>query len=191
MIIYLHGFNSAGSSSKAAWLKEHLAPITVLAPTYPAQFAEEAVAFLHDYIRHALREHVADCKLVLVGSSLGGFYAQYLAPHYGAGLVLINPTVQPEQDLLSQVGAQRNEATGEEYVLDADDLRAFARFRVERCNKSVPTLLLLDEADEVLDYCAALEFYQDCGNTIVYPGGSHRFDHLPEALEDIRRLHDA
>lgn len=55
----------------------------------------------------------------------------------------------------------------------------------------VPTLVLLDEADEALDYRTAQAFYRDCGQVIVYPGGSHRFEHLPAALPEIRGLHDS
>ncbi len=82
-----------------------------------------------------------------------------------------------------------NEATGEEYVLTAEQVRALARYQVPRCNPKVPTLVLLDEGDDVLDYRAAQAFYRDCGQVIVYPGGSHRFDHMAEALPEIRALH--
>jgi len=79
-------------------------------------------------------------------------------------------------------------ATGGETVLTADDVRALRTQRVEPCNPAVPTLLLLDAGDEVLDYRLAEAAFRGCGKTIVYPGGSHRFDHLAEALPEIRAL---
>lgn len=189
MIVYLHGFNSSGGSAKAAWLRRHLPDIAVLSPTYPAHVADEAPTVLRGHFAQLRREH-PDEKLLLVGSSMGGFWARYLAPELNAGMVLINPAMNPETGLLKAVGVNRNLATGEEYVLTESQVRALARYGVPKCNPKVRTLVLLDEADEIIDYRVAEAFYHDCGRVIVYPGGSHQFDHLPEALPEIVRLHD-
>ena len=191
MIVYLHGFNSGGSSAKAAWLRQHLPEITVLSPTYPAHMADLAPTVLRGFFARVRGEHSRDKRLLLVGSSMGGFWARYLAPELGAGMALINPAMHPETDLIGAVGMNKNEATGEEYTLTGEQVRALARFKVPKCNPGVPTLVLLDEADEVLDYREAEAFYGDCGRVFVYPGGSHRFDHLAEALSEIRQLHDS
>jgi hypothetical protein len=191
MLIYLHGLNSAGSSAKAAWLREHLPDVTVLAPTYAAHNATTAPAVLRQFITQARAAHPADRRLLLVGSSLGGLWAQHLAPELDAGMVLINPALLPEESLLRYCGPQRNEATGERYELTPEHVRAMARYRPARCNPAVPTLVLLDAADEVIDYRLVEAFYRGCGTTLVYPGGSHRFEHLPQALPAIRRLYDS
>lgn len=191
MIIYLHGFNSGGRSSKAGQLRSLLAPLPVLAPTYPVHRVPQAPRFLRKFIRRLRRENPHDKKLLLVGSSLGGFWAQYLAPEFGAGQVLINPALQPDEALLGVVGPQQNEVTGERYVLTAAEVKALGAYRRARCDPGIPSLLLLDEADESLDYRVAAGFYRGCGNTRVFPGGNHRFEHLPEALADIRVLYDA
>lgn len=190
MLVYLHGLNSGGGSAKAAWLRQNLAPIPVLSPTYPVERAEAAADFLQAYLVNARLEHPEDERLVLVGSSLGGFYAQYLAPQFDARLVLINPAIYPERDLRNRLGPNRNPATGEDYLLTEDDVRAFERLRIPCCNPQVPTLVLLDEGDELLDYREAEAFYRGCGKILVYPGGNHRFEHLPQAGDEIVRLHD-
>jgi predicted esterase YcpF (UPF0227 family) len=189
VIIYLHGFNSGGRSVKAGQLRAMLAPVAVLAPTYPAHRVPDAPRYLRKFIRRLRRENPQDKKLLLIGSSLGGFWAQHLAPEFGAGQVLINPALRPDEALLDAAGPQRNEATGEHYVLTAAEVRALGAYRKTRCEPSVPSLLLLDQADESLDYRVAQAFYRDCGKTLVYPGGNHRFEHLAEALPDIRELY--
>jgi predicted esterase YcpF (UPF0227 family) len=191
MIIYLHGFNSGGQSHKAAWLRAQLAPVPVLAPTYPAHRAQEALRVLRKFIRRLRRENSHDRKLMLIGSSLGGFWAQRLAPEFGACIVLINPSMRPDETLARHTGRYRNEATGEETVLTAQDVQSLKTHRIEPCNPKVPTLLLLDAEDEVLDYRVAETALRGCGKTIVYPGGSHRFEHLTEALPEIRALYAA
>lgn len=188
MIVYLHGLNSSGRSAKAAWLRQSLAPVPVLSPTYPAHRAEEAHAFLARELRTA-RERVARGPLLLVGSSLGGFWARAFARELAANLVLINPVVDPVRALARYTGRQRNPATGEEYVLRDADLRALAARRPPRC-PDVPTLVLLDRDDEVLDYRDAEAYFRPCARILVYPGGSHAFEHLPEALPEIRALLD-
>lgn len=190
MIVYLHGFNSGGTSAKAAWLRRHLPDVTVLSPTYPAHVADEAPKFLRDYIARMRREHPRDQTLLLIGSSMGGFWSRYLAAELKAGMVLINPAMRPDIGLMSLVGVNKNEATGETFVLTAAQVQALAAYRPTACDPAMPTLVLLDEADEVIDYRAAQAFYRDCGRVIVYSGGSHRFDHLPEALPEIRRLYE-
>ncbi len=191
MIIYLHGFNSGGCSVKAGQLRAMLAPLPVLAPTYPAHRVPDAPRYLRKFIRRLRRENSDDKKLLLIGSSLGGFWAQCLAPELGAGQVLINPALRPDEELLDAIGPQRNEATGENYVLTAAEVRALGTYRTARCDPAVPSLLLLDQADESLNYRVAQGFYRGCGKTLVYSGGSHRFEHLPESLPGIHALYDA
>lgn len=191
MIIYLHGFNSGGNAQKAAWLRRHCAPIVVLSPTYEPHHPHEAARDLRKFIARLKRENPQDPKLMLIGSSLGGFWAQFLAPEFGASLVLINPSVRPDETLARHTGRYPNLATGGETVLTDADVAALRDYRVEPCNPRVPTLLLLDEADEVLDSRIAAEAFRGCGRTLVYPGGSHRFEHLPEALPEILALYHA
>ncbi|HJX17039.1 MAG TPA: YqiA/YcfP family alpha/beta fold hydrolase [Acidiferrobacterales bacterium] len=189
MIIYLHGFNSGGQSQKAAWLRAQLAPVPVFAPDYPAHRANETLRVLRKFIRRLRRENPHTRKLMLIGSSLGGFWAQRLAPEFGACMVLINPSMRPDETLARHTGRHRNAATGGETVLTAQDVLALKAQRVEPCNPKVPTLVLLDAQDEVLDYRLAEAAFRGCGRSIVFPGGSHRFEHLPEALSEIRALY--
>ncbi len=190
MIVYLHGFNSGGTSGKATWLRQNLPDLTVFSPTYPTHDPDKAPDFLRDYFARVRREHPDDKKLLLVGSSLGGFWARHLAAELNAGMVLINPGIHPDVDLLDVVGSNVNEATGEHYVLTETQVRAFARVKHAHCEAGVPTLLLLDESDELLDYRVAQSYYRGCGKIIVYPGGSHRFDHMAEALPEILALYE-
>lgn len=200
MIIYLHGFNSGGQSQKAAWLRHQLAPVVLFAPTYAPHRGHDAARDLRKFIARLRRENPRDPRLMLIGSSLGGFWAQYLAKYWGQSqgsdpnisIVLINPSVRPYETLARHIGWRfRNEATGGETVLTAADVAALRDYRVEPCDPKVPTLVLLDAGDEVLDYRAAEAAFRGCGRTIVYPGGSHRFEHLPQALPEILALYRA
>ena len=44
--------------------------------------------------------------MAVVGSSLGGFYASWVARHTGCPSVLLNPAVHPARDLARHIGEQ-------------------------------------------------------------------------------------
>ena len=96
-----------------------------------------------------------------------------------------------ETGLLRMIGPNKNDATGEEFVLTEAQVRALGRYVIPKCDPNVPTLVLLDEGDEVIDFRPAQLFYRTCAKVIVYSGGSHRFEHMAEALPEIRRLYES
>lgn len=186
MILYLHGFNSSGASAKGRYLRERLADIPVLTPSYhydPARAMDELRHCIEQY-----RDSVA--RLLLVGSSLGGYYAQHLAHRYRLPMVLINPALLPLATLEDYLGENINYYTGERWTLTSQHLATLRTLDVPApCADPVPALLLLDAGDEVLDYRQAQQRYQACAEVIVYAGGDHAFQHLNEALPLIRAFH--
>jgi predicted esterase YcpF (UPF0227 family) len=189
MIIYLHGLNSGGISGKAGTLRKTLAPIPLASPTYPAHRPLQAVYDLQRFISERIEEHP---RLLLIGSSMGGFYGQYLARqfrHAICRLVMINPALRPWELLPDHVGEQHNEATGERYQLTMENIEQTRRFAVSPVDDGLPTTLLLDQGDEVIDYRIAAQMYRDSGELFLFEGGDHRFQHMDEAIEIIRGLY--
>ncbi len=186
MIIYLHGFNSTGKSAKGRFLKENLENIPVLTPTYHHD-PQQAIAHLESLVEeHTTREPA----LMLVGSSLGGYYAQYLAHRFRLKLVLINPALMPLTTLHEFLGKNTNFYTGESYILTQNHLDALLELDVPvPCANPVPTLLLVDKGDEVIDYHTAVTRYRDCAQVIMYEGGNHQFQHMPEGLSLIQEFY--
>ncbi|MDH3949274.1 MAG: hypothetical protein OEU74_09985, partial [Gammaproteobacteria bacterium] len=80
--------------------------------------------------------------------------------------------------------------TGETYTLTQTHLDTLLALDIpDPCAEPVPTLLLLDKGDEVLDYRIATTRYQDCAEVIIFDGGDHQFQHLAEALPRIREFY--
>jgi len=183
MIIYLHGFNSSSQSGKAremaAWMQQHGLGEAFACPDLPHR-PGEAVAQLEALIR------ASAAPVKLVGSSLGGFYATYLAERHGLKAVLVNPCVHCHAKLAAYVGqAQKNWHSGEEYLFSASHL---AELQALALSPSRPQdfLLLLETGDDVLDYREAVAFYEGA-RQIVREGGDHGFsrfiEYLPAILE--------
>jgi predicted esterase YcpF (UPF0227 family) len=185
VILYLHGFSSGGTSTKATQLRDLLAPLEVRAPTYPAHDARRALARLEPMLLEMFPRGGAK----IVGSSLGGYYAQYLASRDPrARAVLINPALHPQRQLAGAVGMNTNMVTGERFEFTTAQHAALARYDVAAERLSGRVLVLLDERDEVIDPRHAAEKYRLHGTVRLFPGGSHRFEHLTESLPLMREF---
>ena len=186
MLIYLHGFNSSPGSHKAQVLKhymeEHGLGERYCCPALP-HLPLHAIA----EIEAAMGGYPPD-SITLVGSSLGGYYATYLAERHKLRAVLINPAVHPHQGLRTFLGVQRNLYTGERYELTEEHLRQMQD--IYRPNIDPERYLLLVETlDEVLNYREAVRKY-DGSRQIIVEGGDHSLksfpEHIPLILEFAR-----
>ena len=189
MILYLHGLNSGGTAGKATALRDGLTPIPVISPTYPAHRPQQAVSELRRLLEKMEPPYE---RPMIIGSSMGGFYGQYLARQFPVmRLVMINPALRPWELLEGAVGEQTNFVTGEHYLLRHEDVQQTRQFAVEDVNDGVPTTLFLDRGDETIDYRIAAEIYRDIGELVIFEGGDHRFQHMAEAIGIIReRYHE-
>jgi predicted esterase YcpF (UPF0227 family) len=171
-IVYLHGFNSGPQSAKGQLLARAAAALAD-PPRFhlprlhhrPARAMQGVCAWLD---RHA----PGGRDLTLVGSSLGGFYATWLAERRGARAVLINPAIRPHEDLRPYLGVQRNLYTGEEYEVTAahfDELRVLAVPQITRPERY---FLLVRTGDELLDWREAVAFYAGAFQYVA-GGGDH------------------
>jgi predicted esterase YcpF (UPF0227 family) len=190
-IVYLHGFNSGTASVKAQQLGR---AITALEPrSRPAYFVPQ----LHHRPAVAMREmmtwvenaisHSGETRLTLVGSSLGGFYATFLAEHYGAKAVLINPAIRPAKSLASYLGPQRNPVSGETYELTREHLAELEALNVIRVTEPQRYFLLVQSGDELLDWREAVAFYGGAWQS-VQGGGDHAFQHFETQIAPILRF---
>ena len=96
MILYLHGFRSSPNSRKATLLRERLRSIgradEYVCPALPA--SPRAAAGL----ARELAARAAPEALALIGSSLGGYYATWVAEQLGCRAVLLNPALAKAAD---------------------------------------------------------------------------------------------
>ena len=173
-IVYLHGFRSSPASAKATALRaavDALPPdvrpvldIPALVPSPAAAIAQAA----------ALVERHGDAPVTVIGSSLGGYYATFLAERYGTRAVLVNPAVRPYDDLAPWVGVQTNLHTGVAFEVTHAHFAELRALRVARITRPSRYLLMVETGDEVLDYRVAVAFYAGAFQ-YVRGGGDHAF----------------
>ena len=172
MIVYLHGFNSSPASGKARQLGEYMAgrgrQADYHCPALPNS-PREAIAHVEAELARRHPEAVT-----LIGSSLGGFYATYLAEKHGWKAVLVNPAVHAHQLMRGALGPQTNWHSGEKWELTEAHLAELAALDVPAISQPERYLLLVQTGDEVLDYRDAVAYYAGA-TQIIEDGGDHGF----------------
>ena len=121
--------------------------------------------------------------ITLIGSSLGGYYATWLAEKHDLRAVLINPAVHPHRDLRDYLGVQQNLYTGEKYELTEAHLSGWAGLFLTTVTPS-RYLLLVETGDEMLDYREAVNRYAGAKQVVV-PGGDHTLRSFPDYISLI------
>jgi uncharacterized protein len=183
MIFYLHGFRSGPQSSKVQQLANRMAQLGLSDQLWCEQLPHqpfEAIALVEAALRAA-----DDARAIFVGSSLGGFYATWLAERHGLKAALINPFVPHTGfDFSLFLGEHENLYSGERFQFSQAHVE---QVRVLDC----PTLrhpenlwLLAETDDEVLDCREAVLRYAGCRQTVLV-GGNHAFTQWPAYIDRI------
>jgi len=185
-LLYLHGFNSSPQSHKAQLILQCMQDLNrqeaLICPQIPV-VPEEARLFLEQIVEETLSRHT----LAFAGSSLGGYYATYLAEKYSGTAVLINPSVKPYETLSAYLGENKfyfddgcwefNESHIEQLkAMDTDQIADVQRYFV-----------LLQTGDETLDYHQAESKYTG-SRCIIEQGGDHAFVGLERHLKQIMQF---
>lgn len=180
-LVYIHGLNSSPASHKARVLREHLAGVGLA-----DRLLVPALSYLPDEAIDTLEEILDSCPgpAALVGSSLGGYYAAYLAERRALQAVLINPALRPYELLLPYLGPQRNLYTGERYRLTATHLAQLQALDVPQLTHPERVLLLIQTGDATLDFRQALAHFPTSPR-ILMAGGSHGFERFEAVVDRV------
>lgn len=186
MLIYIHGFNSSPDSFKANLLRSYAEKINlpdILEVPCLSHDPIMAMKQLQDTVHKYQRQYNVR-QLCFIGSSLGGYYATWLAEKYDSRVVLVNPAVKPYEQFENYIGINRNIYTGEEFTLTLDHVNQLKAYDVEQITNPDRYLLMLQTGDEVLDYKQALNKYAAVPS-IVEEGGGHEFAGFDRHLETV------
>lgn len=194
-VLYLHGFRSSPRSVKAHLVGERVRRehprVTWLCPQLPPSPA--------DAWRLIQAETAAwpTASMVVIGSSLGGFYARALSLQRRCRAALLNPAVFPSRDLSRHIGEQTSWHDPAErfffepgYVGELEVLEALIHQQAD-LQPTLPDRLyaLITQGDEVLSW---EEMAAACkGGTVhILPGGDHAISDFPRHMDDLfQHLH--
>ena len=172
IILYCHGWGSEFDPSKdkirALASMRPVDGVTVDYTTHPQEVFEN----------HASRLKLHPRGLV-IGTSLGGFFAAWLGAEFGCPFVAINPAITPGKTLQAHIGHGVTHV-GKPFELTEACVKAYDALSFRMDGKGT---IVLDLGDEILDSQATLDFVKGRLPVVVFEGGSHRFDHMAELIE--------
>lgn len=179
-LIYLHGFRSSSKSFKARLLAQRMAQLGHGDRFVAPDLSPEPAAALQ-MLRSQLRLEPDD---TLVGSSLGGSYATWLAERFGCRAVLLNPAVRPARDLASQVGMQTNFHDDAPFEFKASFVDQLLECQVVAITRPERYFLIAARGDEVLDWQEMASFYAGARQKIL-AGGDHGLSDFGDYQDEV------
>lgn len=116
---------------------------------------------------------------LLIGCSMGGWLAAELGNATAIPFVALNPCIEPSHTLKKHTG-RGVDHQGRSYNLLTEAVQSYTAF-----NRQGRGLILLDAGDDVLSAEYTKQQLHPHFPVTVFAGGSHRFEHIPEAIPVI------
>lgn len=165
-ILYIHGFNGKPEGPKLDMLRHNFKKAEIIAPQHDND-ARSVYQLLSELVNT-----LGDYDDLILGSSLGGFWANFFSLKYQLSAVMVNPVISPSATL-----AQLGYSASRDYLSFEEQIPAMGRS---------PRTVLLAQDDELLDYRDAQEYYSHQCGVHTYQTGGHRMN-TPESLDHIRK----
>lgn len=181
MIVYLHGFNSAGTVNN-----DKVIELMKLDDVYIITYNTFGNA--SEIIDKIAGEVDGFTDLIFVGTSLGGFFAAQLAKRFDAPAVLINPLFEPETNLKQFIDVpQANFVTEELRTLTATAVESYAGLpEIANPDKyAIVPLVIIAEDDELIPFALSKEHFQRLILFTTKDGG-HRYNKPKQLLSVIQ-----
>lgn len=180
-LLYLHGFRSSPQSAKARLMADYVAQhhpgVHLWCPQLPPspRAAMQAVS--------AGIAAWPQARMAVVGSSLGGFYATWVAQMAGCPSVLLNPAVNPARDLERHIGEQTAwHDPSERFYFAPEFVEELRALDVSAQPPAGRQMAIVAKGDEVLDWREMVGRYPQAQLRLL-EGGDHALSdfaqHLP------------
>lgn len=184
-VIYLHGFNSDENSTTIKNLRKTFPDLIGISYDYIS--ADTA----HQEIKRTIETTLKiDTDIIIVGTSLGAFWAHYFAQKYGLKCVLLNPSLYPWLSLSKYIGMNKNFNSGVERILTVDDVAAYKKYETEII-PGIFRVVVLGIKDDVINYGDTEKVFQNNSNVILIDEG-HRIvsaDKLAKIITEASNLY--
>lgn len=182
MILYLHGFRSSPHSFKARLIGERMQALgredEYCCPQLPAS-PQEAIALALD-----IASQIASSELCLIGSSLGGYYATWLAERLGCRAALLNPAIRPPRDLEPYVGVMTAYHSDERFEFKREYIEELKALSVEGITRPSRYFLLAATGDEVLDWREMVAHYPGARQRVI-EGSDHGISDFDQYVDEV------
>jgi hypothetical protein len=181
IILYLHGFRSSPQGSKINNLKTMFPDIKIIGVPYTPHDPDSAAQTLTDIMTTTCKNH----EVLVIGTSLGGFWARWMANQFKVRSIMINPSLHPDKTL-SAGTYLTYEDPPKLITVSRENLESFNRYKINKNESnagSAHVWVALD--DEVLDAHNTIEELQGQYQITKFKTGGHRFSQFSKMKNRI------
>ena len=189
LVVYLHGFRSSPNSTKAVMTGEAVRALSSADHSYEwycPQLLASPKASLEMVTKHIVQAKFD--RIVIIGSSLGGFYTNYLAEKYQCKGIALNPAVYAARELEPHVGMMTAYDSEEPFDFKAEYIDELRALQVDPVTDPERYFLIAAKGDELLDWKEMAAFYPGA-KQLILEGSDHGIsdyaNHLPAVIDFI------
>ncbi len=182
MILYLHGFRSSPHSFKTCLLAQRMRALGRESEYYCPQLPgspKKAIA-----LALSLAKKVSPPELSLIGSSLGGYYAIWIAEQLGCRAVLLNPAVNAPRDLANQVGITTSYHSNEPFEFKPEYIEELKTLKTAGITRPERYFLIAATGDELLDWREMVAHCADAKQFVI-EGSDHGLSDFAEYADQV------
>lgn len=184
LLINIHGFLSSHKSDKVVELRDYIeqkyTDIQFISPCLPDRPAD-AVRLVEEIIKKQSEFFDA---VGIIGHSLGGYFATYIASKNKIKAVLVNPVIRGYEIMCEFYGECYNPHTDTKFSINDRDIEFLISINSEPIRDKSLFLVMLQLGDEIVDAQAVLSCYTGC-SIIIEKGGCHDFAGLVNHADSI------
>jgi predicted esterase YcpF (UPF0227 family) len=170
-ILFFHGYGSMGDTSNTAkLLKAEFGEYNVITPSYDYDCAGTAYTKL-DRLVYSLVKVQHNSELILVGTSLGGFWANHFCERYNLKAILVNPCLDPVNLLKKYPNA------------DCASYSPYYKAHTLGKHKTI----ILGKQDEVIPYTTFLDALKPFYSIFIDDDMGHRVTNPTKLIECIKQ----
>jgi predicted esterase YcpF (UPF0227 family) len=189
LLVYLHGFRSSPNSTKAVMTGEAVRALSNAQNSYEwycPQLLASPKESMEMVIKHIEQSQID--RIVIIGSSLGGFYTNYLAEKYQCKGIVLNPAVYAARELEAHVGMMTAYDSEDPFDFKAEYIDQLLALQVNAITNPERYFLIAAKGDELLDWKEMAAFYPGA-KQLILDGSDHGIAdyaaHLPAVIEFI------
>jgi predicted esterase YcpF (UPF0227 family) len=147
-------------------------------PQLPAS-PNESILLLENLLRPYAPQDVT-----LIGSSLGGYYATWLAEKHGCRAVLLNPMTKLMPEFEQFVGVTTSFHSDEPFEFKREYIDHLRAMSVTQITRPERYFLIAAKGDELLDWRDMVTHYPNA-RQIVLEGSDHGLTGFEDYLDDV------
>lgn len=182
-LLYLHGFRSSPASAKARLVAQRVreahAGVTFWCPQLPPS-PRQAMQWVMQGIAGWPR-----ARMAVIGSSLGGYYATWVAEQTGCRAALLNPAVEPARDLARHIGETSSwHDPQDRFFFRPEYIDELRQLRCPALTDPARYYALIAKGDEVLDWREMVARYPGARIRLL-EGGDHAISDFAQYLDEV------